>query len=316
MKILVCGLPGSGKSTIAKLIASAIGGVWLNADAVREEYNDWDFSIAGRERQALRMKLLSDGIVLAGKIAVADFVCPTPVTRELFKADYVVWMDTIKKGRFEDTNNIFVPLTNNEYDYHVSQHFTDAEKQSASILSAYLRRGKIMNLTDLKLVKAPAEILERQLAEVNIEDPGFDPKELKERMVDIMINTGGIGLSACQVGLDVQVFVMGDSKEDALICINPVVLQHTVDTQLEYEGCLSFPAMYVKIQRPKEILVQYYDENLEQQTIKITDYPARVFLHEYDHLQGITMKDRVSKMKWDRAALKKDKVKKKYKINA
>jgi adenylylsulfate kinase len=77
MKILICGLPGSGKSTLAEPFAELIGAVWINADAVRERYNDWDFSPEGRIRQAQRMKHLSDGVVMAGKIAVADFVCPT-----------------------------------------------------------------------------------------------------------------------------------------------------------------------------------------------------------------------------------------------
>lgn len=107
MKILIFGLPGSGKTTLAKPFAELIGGVHLNADAVREEYNDWDFTPEGRMRQALRMRYLADGVVKAGKIAVADFICPTERAREQFGADFSVWMDTIKAGRFEDTNKMF-----------------------------------------------------------------------------------------------------------------------------------------------------------------------------------------------------------------
>ena len=77
MKILIFGLPGSGKTTLAKPFADLIGGVHINADAVRERYSDWDFSREGRVRQAQRMRHLADGVVMAGKIAVADFVCPT-----------------------------------------------------------------------------------------------------------------------------------------------------------------------------------------------------------------------------------------------
>ena len=77
MKILIFGLPGSGKTTLAKDLVKLIGGVHINADEVRESYDDWDFSIEGRIRQAYRMKFLSDGVVLAGKIAIADFICPT-----------------------------------------------------------------------------------------------------------------------------------------------------------------------------------------------------------------------------------------------
>ncbi len=74
MKILIFGLPGSGKSTLAEPFAKFIDGIWINADLVRKKYKDWDFSPEGRMRQANRMRLLSDGVVTAGKIAVADFV--------------------------------------------------------------------------------------------------------------------------------------------------------------------------------------------------------------------------------------------------
>ena len=95
MKILIFGLPGSGKTTLAKPFAELIGGVHLNADAIRQEYNDWDFTKAGRVRQAQRMRHLADGVVMAGKVAVADFVCPTEQARTEFAPDYTVWMDTI-----------------------------------------------------------------------------------------------------------------------------------------------------------------------------------------------------------------------------
>ena len=109
MKILICGLPGSGKSTLAEPFAKLINGVWLNADQVREQYNDWDFTQGGRMRQAQRMRHLADGVVRAGGIAVADFICPTENARREFDADYTVWMDTIKEGKYEDTNKIFEP---------------------------------------------------------------------------------------------------------------------------------------------------------------------------------------------------------------
>jgi len=141
MKILICGLPGSGKSTLAEPFAKLIGGVWINADQVREQYDDWDFSPEGRIRQAQRMRYLADGVVLAGKIAVADFVCPTPQTRDEFGADYVVWMDTIKKGQFEDTNKMYVPLEKGQYDYHVSQWFNDTDKQLVEVVSKYMKRN-------------------------------------------------------------------------------------------------------------------------------------------------------------------------------
>lgn len=138
MKILIFGLPGSGKSTLAKPFAELIGGIWINADEVRTAYNDWDFSTAGRLRQAKRMKYLADGVVLAGKIAIADFVCPTQQSRDEFNPDYTVWMDTIKEGRFEDTNKLFEKPKN--VDYHVSEWFNDTHAQLVLVVQNYMLR--------------------------------------------------------------------------------------------------------------------------------------------------------------------------------
>ena len=133
------GLPGSGKTTLAKPFAELIGGVWINADQIRERYNDWDFSIEGRIRQAQRMKHLADGIEMAGKIAVADFVCPTEKARQEFGADYTVWMDTIKEGRFADTNILFEPPLN--VDYHVKDWFKDTHAELMKVITNYIARN-------------------------------------------------------------------------------------------------------------------------------------------------------------------------------
>lgn len=164
----------------------------------------------------------------------------------------------------------------------------------------------------MELVYYPNLLLDKELQDVNLEDPGFDPQELKEQMVDVMLNNNGIGLTASQVGLDYKVFVMGDSKDNATIHINPTVLEYTEETVLELEGCLSFPNVFVKVKRPKEILAEFYDVNLEKQIVKITGYSARCYLHELDHCLGITFKDRVSKLKWDMASKKARKYEKQY----
>jgi adenylylsulfate kinase len=117
-KILICGLPGSGKSTLANKLAPMLGAEWLNADAVRKAADDWDFSPEGRIRQANRMKAQAEAITSHNRHVVADFVCPTEKTRQDFGADYIVWMDTIKEGRFDDTNKMFVAPEN--YDYKVT----------------------------------------------------------------------------------------------------------------------------------------------------------------------------------------------------
>jgi len=156
----------------------------------------------------------------------------------------------------------------------------------------------------MKLVYYPDPFLNKQVKAVDLENPGFDPVKLKEQMVELMLSSNGIGLSANQVGLDAQVFVMGDSKENSTICINPTVLQYTEETVDDIEGCLSFPNVFVKIKRPKEILAEWYNEKLEKQTVKIEGYSAKCYLHELDHLLGITFKDRASKLKWNMAEKK------------
>lgn len=140
MKILIFGLPGSGKSTLAEPFAKLIGAVWLNADQVRDRYNDWDFTPEGRIRQAQRMKHLADGVVMAGKIAVADFIAPTQKARDEFDPDFTVWMDTIQEGRFDDTNKIFEKPS--KYDYHVSQWFNDTHEQLFKVIQKYMNHGK------------------------------------------------------------------------------------------------------------------------------------------------------------------------------
>ena len=156
----------------------------------------------------------------------------------------------------------------------------------------------------MKLLYYPNEFLDKKVKDVNLDDPGFDPVKVKEEMTKIMLDNNGIGLSANQVGLDAQLFVMGDKEENTIICINPQILQHTKDTVVDVEGCLSFPNMYVKVSRPKEILVEFFDHELKKQQVKIDGYSAKCFLHEWDHLQGVTFKDRVSKLKWDMAKKK------------
>ena len=123
MRILIMGLPGSGKTTLARTMAQRLNAVWLNADEVRKEANDWDFSEDGRRRQSLRMRSLAEGAVGDNRTVVADFICPTEKTREHFGADYVIWMDTIKEGRFDDTNKMFEEPT--EYNTRVTSK--DAE---------------------------------------------------------------------------------------------------------------------------------------------------------------------------------------------
>ena len=153
------------------------------------------------------------------------------------------------------------------------------------------------------------------IAEFNIdifkEDEKIELKEFVDNMFETMKKYGGIALSANQVGKPYRMFVMGDqpniSKGKKCVCINPKITNVTQDLIRYKEGCLTFPFLFLDIERPQDISVEYLDENLEKKEEHMTGIVARCFQHEFDHMQGIVFTEHVSKLKLDMAMKKRDK---------
>ena len=123
MKILIMGLPGSGKTWLAKRLQEHLDSAWFNADEVRTMANDWEFSEEARIRQARRMVNIADYEKGCGRTVICDFVCPTALTRFIFDADITIWMNTIVAGRFQDTNKMFEePM---DFDYLIEEFMTE-----------------------------------------------------------------------------------------------------------------------------------------------------------------------------------------------
>lgn len=159
----------------------------------------------------------------------------------------------------------------------------------------------------LKIVKHPDPILREKLPPFDFENPPEDPVNLEAEMLALMWDNNGIGLSANQVGKRFRMFVMGYKDGDVKggqAFFNPEVVANT-DLVLDLpEGCLSFPGIYVSIKRPKAIKVRWQNNKGEWQEGEFSGYDCKCFLHELDHLEGITFQDRVSQLKWALAVKK------------
>ena len=151
-----------------------------------------------------------------------------------------------------------------------------------------------------------------------LKEEGFkDRKELSEAMFDTMKKYGGIGLSANQVGLPFNMFVLGDHPEIEkglkMTCFNPMIISSSVEEETMKEGCLTFPFVFLNITSPRKVVVKYEDENGDLKEGSLDGMISRVFQHEHDHMLGKTFVDGVSKLKLDMAYKKAEKMMKKYK---
>jgi len=158
----------------------------------------------------------------------------------------------------------------------------------------------------LNIVKFPDPILRERMPDFDFENPIMDPKELERELLATMFANNGLGLAANQVGIRTRVFAMGDKENflEAKAFFNPKIIANTeVMLDLE-EGCLSFPGIFANIKRPSVIKVEYQNADGETQQAEFGGYDCKVFLHEFDHLEGITFQDRLSPLKWAMAVKK------------
>jgi len=166
----------------------------------------------------------------------------------------------------------------------------------------------------MHLIKSPDPWLEKVVKDFDFE--ALDAKAISEEMIELMVQEGGIGLSANQVGLDARIFVMKPhllEDKSPLVIINPHLASVTVNYENLPEGCLSHPDLFLSVKRPRGIIANYLDITGKECKIELYDIDARCFLHEYDHLQGIEFTDRVSRLKLDMAKKKQAKLKKRMK---
>ena len=176
-------------------------------------------------------------------------------------------------------------------------------------------------MDELKLIPPTDPRVQSAIAPFNdemLKDEGIkDRKELSEAMFGAMKKYGGIGLSANQVGLPFNMFVLGDHPELEkglkMTCFNPMIVSSSVEEETMKEGCLTFPFVFLNITRPRKVVVKYEDENGDLKEGSLDGMISRVFQHEYDHMLGKTFVDGISKMKLDMAYKKAEKMMKKYK---
>lgn len=147
---------------------------------------------------------------------------------------------------------------------------------------------------EMQLVSENDQILQKSVANYDFDNTEVNLIELIAEMFDFM-KDDGIGLAAPQIGSDVRCFIM-KINDKKYVCINPKIIANSDEKEIDQEGCLSFPNLYFKVRRSKEVVVHYWDEYCKEQNKVFADLIGRCFQHELDHLNGITFDKRVSKL--------------------
>ena len=163
------------------------------------------------------------------------------------------------------------------------------------------------------LIESTNPLLRIKLSECSSD---LDREKVESQLIDSMKHYQGIGLSANQVGIMERVFVMySDVKKGEIIsCFNPKIITQSDTEVVIEEGCLSYPGLWLKVKRPDGIEVEYEDKNGELQSKAMFGLECRIFLHEYDHMEGTNFTKKVSKIKLDRAKKRQSKMLKKSKL--
>lgn len=156
----------------------------------------------------------------------------------------------------------------------------------------------IVRKDQTKLVESNSPLLLKRPEDYDFTNDG-DPTALVNVLFDRMKELGGIGLSANQVGVDRRIFVMG--TETPIVVINPEILECTTKEESFREGCLTFPGLFLYVTRPVSIRVKFQTVKGDVVETEMTGITARIFQHEYDHMEGKLFTERVSKMKLDLA---------------
>ena len=124
-----------------------------------------------------------------------------------------------------------------------------------------------------------------------------DPKRMHDVMLENMVYHRGLGLSANQIGMPVKVFAMRvDDSDNAIVCFNPKITKESDETVMMKEGCLSYPELYLKVRRPKEVWIEYQNADGDMVDAHFDGLAARIFHHEMDHMKGNVFVDKVSKL--------------------
>lgn len=161
-----------------------------------------------------------------------------------------------------------------------------------------------------KLVDENDPILHQKTTTMDLNNISFDIEEFSSNMIEFMIQTNGIGLASPQVGYSYRMFVM-KIKNEEFVCINPSIITQSDNEEIAPEGCLSYPDLILKVRRPFQIEVQYTDQYKNIQTRIMEGLMARCFMHELQHLDGITFDTQVSKLSLSMAKDKRSKKRKK-----